>query len=288
VLPGRQTDGASLARLMRDEGVTIAVGVQTVWLGLVDHLEATGGALPALKRVLIGGSNCPDGLIRRMEASLGARVQTSWGMTEFSPTGTITPADAPEGERFTAGRPTMGLDLKLTDADGRTLPEQRGAVGHLKAKGHSIIARYYRADADSLDEEGYFDTGDLASIDAAGYVTISGRSKDLIKSGGEWINPVEIETIVGRDPALALVAVIGRPDRKWGERPLLVVEPRQGEEVDPQRLIALLRGEVADWWIPDQVARVSAMPLAASGKIDKNRLREDYARGVLEGERVAR
>lgn len=288
VLPGRHTDGVSLARLIRDEGVTIAVGVQTVWLGLVDHLEATGGTLSALKRVLIGGSNCPDALIRRMEEVLGARVQTSWGMTEFSPTGTITPPDAPEGARTSAGRPTMGLDLKLTDAEGRTLPEQRGVEGRLKAKGHSVMARYFGAAADSLDEEGYFDTGDLATIDAEGYVTICGRSKDLIKSGGEWINPVEIETIVGRHSAVALVAVIGRPDPRWGERPLLVVEPRQGQAVDPQALVGLLRGRVADWWIPDRVARVATMPLAASGKIDKSRLREEHARGLLAGEPVTR
>ena len=288
VLPGRHTDGASLAALMRQERVTFAVGVQTVWLGVVDHLDATGGDLPDLQRILIGGSNCPEALIRRLEERLGARVQTSWGMTELSPTGTIAPLDAPASAPRASGRPVMGLDLKLVDAAGRTLAEQRGVVGHLRVKGASVVDRYFRADSDALDDEGYFDTGDLAIIDDAGNLTISGRSKDLIKSGGEWINPAEIEDIVGHHPTVGLVAVIGREDAKWGERPVLVVEPRQGERVDPHALIAVLRGKIADWWLPGEVATVAAMPLAASGKIDKNQLRADYANGKIEGERIGR
>ena len=277
VLPGRHIDGASLARLMRDEGVTIAVGVQTVWVSVVDQLDATGEDLPQLERVLIGGSSCPEALIRRMESRLGARVQTSWGMTELSPLGTIAPMDAPRPDSTSSGRPPMGLDLKLTDADGIALPEQRGAVGHLKVRGPSVVDRYFQGEDDALDAEGYFDTGDLASLDADGNLTICGRSKDLIKSGGEWINPNEIEAIVGDHPDISLVAVIGRSDAKWGERPLLIVEPRRGREVEPGALLAALRGKVADWWIPDRVVQVRAMPLAASGKIDKTRLRVDYA-----------
>jgi 3-(methylthio)propionyl---CoA ligase len=289
VLPGRQADGASLATLMREEGVTVAAGVQTVWQGVIDHLDAVGGDLPDLKRVIIGGSNCPDALIRRMEARLGARVQTSWGMTELSPLGTIAPPDEPSSEARGSeargsGRPTMGLDLKLTDAHGVTLAQQRGVVGYLKVKGASVLDRYFKAEAAALDAEGYFDTGDLASIDEAGNLTICGRSKDLIKSGGEWINPTEIEDIVGRDSAVGQVAVIGRLDAKWGERPVLIVEPRQGEAVDPQALLGMLRGKVADWWIPDQVVQVASMPLAATGKIDKTRLRADYVEGRIAAE----
>jgi fatty-acyl-CoA synthase len=181
VLPGRHADGASLAAIMRDEGVTVAAGVQTVWLGVLDHLDATGGHLPQLERVIIGGSSCPDSLIRRMEDRLGARVQTSWGMTELSPLGTVARRDAAPSKTRASGRPPMGLDLKLTDADGVTLPEQRGVMGHLKVKGASVIDRYFKAEADALDDEGYFDTGDLASLDEAGNLTICGRSKDLIK-----------------------------------------------------------------------------------------------------------
>jgi acyl-CoA synthetase (AMP-forming)/AMP-acid ligase II len=288
VLPGRHTDGASLAALMRAERVTVAVGVQTLWLGLVDHLDAAGGDLPDLQRVLIGGSSCPEALIRRFEQRLGARVQTSWGMTELSPMGTIAPPDLAASDELGSGRPLMGLDLKLTDADGTTLPEQRGVTGHLKVKGPSVVDRYYGAEAGVLDEEGYFDTGDLAIIDAAGNLTISGRSKDLIKSGGEWINPNEIEAIVGVDPAVGLVAVIGRDDPKWGERPVIMVEARKDRRIDAAAILAGLRGRVADWWLPDEVVVVPAMPLAASGKIDKNRLRADYASGKYGAEQVGR
>jgi fatty-acyl-CoA synthase len=278
VLPGRHTDGASLAALMRDESVTFAAGVQTVWLGVLDHLDAVGGDLPKLKRILIGGAKCPDALIRRMEERLGVQVQTSWGMTELSPCGTMSsPVVATPLSTRASGRPPMGLDLKLTDANGATLPQQRGAVGHLKVKGASVLDRYFKAETDALDAEGYFDTGDLASIDADGNLTISGRSKDLIKSGGEWINPAEIEEIIGTHASVGLVAVIGRTDAKWGERPVLIVEPRRGQFVEAQALLRSLRGKVPDWWIPDQVVQIDSMPLAATGKIDKNQLRADYA-----------
>jgi fatty-acyl-CoA synthase len=172
----------------------------------------------------------------------------------------------------------VGLDLKLTNAQGVTLPEQRNVTGHLKVKGASVVARYFKAKADPLDDEGYFDTGDLASIDNEGNLTIAGRSKDLIKSGGEWINPAEIEAIVGRLPGVGLVAVIGQADPKWGERPILVVEPQKSHSLDDKALLDALRGNVADWWIPDQVIQVAQMPLAATGKIDKIRLRAEYAR----------
>jgi fatty-acyl-CoA synthase len=182
----------------------------------------------------------------------------------------------------------MGLDLKLTDADGVTLPEQRGAVGHLKVKGCAVVDRYFKATSDALDEEGYFDTGDLAMIDAAGNVTLCGRSKDLIKSGGEWINPNEIEVIVGRHPAVGAAAVIGRPDEKWGERPVLIVSPRQGHALDAQEVLDTLRGQVEDWWLPDEIAQIASMPLAATGKIDKQQLRADYASGRIVGRAVSR
>jgi fatty-acyl-CoA synthase len=281
VLPGRHTDGASLAAIMRDENVSVAAGIQTLWLGVLDHLDAVGGELPALKRILIGGANCPDALIRRMEQRFGARVQSSWGMTELSPVGTIASPDVPAIGARASGRAVMGLDLKLTDAQGVLLPRQRGVVGHLKVKGASVIERYFKAEISALDDEGYFDTGDLASIDEAGNVSICGRTKDLIKSGGEWINPAEIEDILGTHPAVGLAAVIGRSDTKWGERPVLVVEWRQGLSADAPALLEFLRGKVAGWWLPDQILEVDAMPLAATGKIDKNQLRADYANGKL-------
>ena len=278
VLPGRQMDGKSLAQVMRDEAVTVAVGVHTLWLGVLDHLEASGGELPALQRILIGGSTCPEALIRRLEQRLGVEVQTSWGMTEMSPLGTIAPPAAGRRGDRASGRPPLGVDLKLTDAHGVRLSEQRNVVGHLKVKGASAIDAYYQTEQSALDAEGYFDTGDLASIDEYGNVTIAGRSKDLIKSGGEWINPTEIEDIIGHHSGVGLVAVIGRPDVKWGERPMLVVESRAGHAFDAAELHAFLKGKVADWWLPDDIVEVKTMPLAATGKIDKNRLRAMFAR----------
>jgi fatty-acyl-CoA synthase len=276
VLPGRFLDGRSVARLMCDERVSLAAGVPTVWLGLLDYLDQADIQLPALRRVIVGGSQCPQTLIERLESRLGIIVQTSWGMTELSPLGTISAPDGHRGHKASAGRPPMGLDLKLTNAAGERLPQQRGMVGHLKVKGASVVDRYFGSTEPATDHEGYFDTGDLAIIDPSGELIISGRSKDLIKSGGEWINPTEIEDIIGTLEAVALAAVIGRPDAKWGERPILVIELHQGHAINDDILLASLRGRVADWWIPDAVLRVTSMPLAATGKIDKVRLRADF------------
>jgi fatty-acyl-CoA synthase len=170
----------------------------------------------------------------------------------------------------------MGIDLLLTDADDVPLAEQRGHEGRLKVRGASVIERYFGHDEPAVDADGWFDTGDLAVIDEQGDVSITGRVKDLIKSGGEWINPGEIEAIVGALPEVALVAVIGRAHPKWGERPILIVEPRAGAEMTDEALLGALRGRVASWWLPDAIVRVPAMPLATTGKIDKLRLRADH------------
>lgn len=283
VLPGRNLDGASLVKLLIEEEVTLAAGVQTVWLSVVQHLEETGQKTPHLRRVLIGGSKCPESLIRRLEAGFGADIQTSWGMTELSPVGTISPPTSSGVVPGASGRPAMGLDLKLTDLSGQMLDEQRGRVGHLWVKGASVVDRYYRDMSDVLDDEGYFDTGDLAKIDEEGNLTICGRSKDLIKSGGEWINPAEIEEIVGALPEVAQVAVIGRSDDKWGERPVLIVETHAGAALDQGMVLDSLKDRIAQWWLPDAVVHVESLPLAATGKIDKLRLREDYEAGSMSG-----
>jgi len=275
VLPGRVTDGTRLARLIREEGVTVTAGVPTVWLGLVDHVEASGEGVPDLQRIVLGGSACPESLMNRLEQTLGVRVQTSWGMTELSPTGTLSP---PAHFARASGTTSIGLDMKLTDADGVDLPEQRGVVGHLKVRGASVVNRYLGAPAPAVDADGWFDTGDLASIDQTGALTIAGRAKDLIKSGGEWINPGEIEEIVGGMEGVALAAVIARADPKWGERPVLVVELRAG--IEDAAFRAALKGRVPDWWLPDEIERVAAMPQAATGKIDKVRLRALYGQGA--------
>ncbi|MDF7774804.1 AMP-binding protein [Sphingomonas sp. AOB5] len=276
VLPGRHQDGASLAALIEAEQVTVAAGVATVWLGLADHLDQTGGDVPSLDRILLGGSPVPQALMDRLEARLGVKVQTSWGMTELSPLGTTTPPGAIERSAAKSGRPPLGVDLLLTDANGAALPEQRGQEGRLRVRGASVVHRYFGHDAPATDAEGWFDTGDLATIDDSGQISITGRAKDLIKSGGEWINPQEIEAIVGELPEVALAAVVGRAHPKWGERPILVVEPCRGAEISDETLLETLRARVASWWLPDAIIRVVAMPLAMTGKIDKKRLRIDH------------
>ena len=274
VLPGRAMDGASLAALINAEEVTVAVGIATVWLGLVEQLEANGGEVASLQRVVVGGAPLPLALMQRIEARLGVEVQTSWGMTELSPGGTFAPSG---GDRDAAlsGRPAMGIDLLITDADGVALAEQRNVEGHLRVRGDAVVARYFGEAANAVDAEGWFATGDLAKIDADGNLIITGRAKDLIKSGGEWINPVEIETLVSRLPEVSLAAVIGRSHPKWGERPILLVQTRE-TAISDEALLAPLRESVAPWWIPDAVIRISKMPLAATGKIDKIRLRAEY------------
>jgi acyl-CoA synthetase (AMP-forming)/AMP-acid ligase II len=280
VLPGRSTDPVHLYELIVKERVSVAAAVQTVWLGLVEHLERAGGELPSLRRIIIGGSHCPEALLRRIEERLDVRVQPSWGMTELSPLGTIEPPNVPPrpGPR-TSGRAPMGLDMKLVDAEGVALPDQRMRVGRLMVRGASVADRYFDQSGPSLDAEGYFDTGDLAMIDEAGYLTITGRAKDLIKSGGEWINPREIEDLIGTLPEVGLAAVVGRPDPKWGERPVLIVEPRAQRSIDQEALLAALRGKVPAWWLPEKIVIVERMPLAATGKIDKQRLRAEQAGG---------
>jgi len=275
VLPGRQTDGASLARLIAEAQVTIGVAVPTVWLGLVEYLEATGETLPSLERIIVGGTPLAPALMERVEQRLGVTVQTSWGMTELSPSGTVAAPHDPARDAALSGRPAIGVDLCITDADGRPLPRQRDAEGHLQVRGAAVVDRYFGQEETATDADGWFATGDLARIDKAGNLMITGRAKDLIKSGGEWINPAEIEAVIGALPQVSLAAVIGRTDVKWGERPILLVEMCD-DEMSDEALLAPLRGRVASWWIPDAVVRLDAMPLAPTGKIDKIRLRAQY------------
>ncbi|PKP82682.1 MAG: AMP-dependent synthetase [Alphaproteobacteria bacterium HGW-Alphaproteobacteria-18] len=276
VLPGRRSDGASLARLIAEEKVTLAVGVPTVWLGLMDHLDETGTRLPSLQRIIVGGAPMPPALMARIERGLGITVQTSWGMTELSPLGVIMPPNARIRPPEVSGRPAVGMDLLLTDAGGQPLPQQRGGEGHLRVRGPSVVGRYLGHERPAAGPDGWFPTGDLARIDEQGQLIITGRAKDLIKSGGEWINPAEIEAIISALPEVSLAAVIGQPDPKWGERPHLIVELRGEQEVDDNTLLAALEGKVANWWIPDSVIRLRSMPLAATGKIDKQKLRADF------------
>lgn len=278
VLPGRKMDGASLARLIVEEEVTMAVGVPTVWLGLVEHAEATGITMPTLKRITVGGAPIAPALMERIESRLGVKVQTSWGMTELSPSGTVAPLFE-RSQAALSGRPAIGVDLLLTDADGQALPGQRGVEGQLRVRGAAVVERYFGEQDRASDADGWFATGDLARIDEQGNLAITGRVKDLIKSGGEWINPAEIEAVIGSLPEVGLAAVIGRPDPKWGERPILLIEMREAQVISDEDLLACLHGHVASWWIPDAIYRLPRMPLATTGKIDKIRLRAEYGSG---------
>ena len=276
VLPGRNADGASLAKLIADEEVTIAVGVPTIWMGVFDHLDANGIELPSLERIMVGGAPMSTALMERIEGR-GIEVQTTWGMTELSPLGTATPSGTSIRDPRKSGRPAPGVDLLLTDENGDPLPQQRRSEGHLWVRGPAVVERYFGQDTVAT-KNGWFDTGDLARIDDEGNLEITGRSKDLIKSGGEWINPAEIEAIITSLPAVSQAAVIGRVDPKWGERPLLLIELREGADTSDEDLKAALTGKVANWWIPQEVVRLPRMPLAATGKIDKLRLRGEYCR----------
>ncbi|MGD9811969.1 MAG: AMP-binding protein [Sphingobium sp.] len=276
VLPGRNLDGAHLARLIGAEGVTIAAGVPTVWFDVFDYLDRSGTDVPSLKRIIVGGAPTPPALVARMETR-GIEVQTTWGMTELSPLGTASPPGIRHTDPALSGRPALGLDLMLTDHDGVMLEQQRGKEGSLWVRGPAVVERYFGQEQ-STTSNGWFPTGDLATIDGLGNLQITGRSKDLIKSGGEWINPAEIEAAVAAHPSVSLAAVIGCADPKWGERPLLLVELREDEDPSDDDLIAVLRGKIANWWIPKEIVRIRHMPLAATGKIDKLRLRDEYCR----------
>ncbi len=279
VLPGRRSDGSALARLIAAEAVTMAVGVPTVWLGLMEYVESSGSELPSLKRIVTGGAAMSPSLKERLERRLGVVVQTSWGMTELSPSGTVSSPNIPSQSAVVSGRPAVGVDLLLTDAEGHALPEQRNVEGHLRVRGAAIVARYFGQHTKATDLEGWFPTGDLAKIDSEGNLLITGRDKDLIKSGGEWINPSEIEALVGSIPGVSLAVVIGRSDPKWGERPVLLVETRGSQHISDAELLAPLQGRVAPWWIPDAVLRIPQMPLAPTGKIDKMALRTQFGDG---------
>ncbi len=276
VLPGRHTDGLNLARLIAGQNVTVAVGVPTVWLRLAEDVSAARMKLPTLQRIIVGGAPMPPALKARLESELAVTVQTTWGMTELSPVGTVAPLSDTVRPAELSGRPAIGVDLMLADEFGVPLARQRGQEGRLHVRGAAVVERYFGQDTPATTPDGWFDTGDLARIDLRGNLMITGRAKDLIKSGGEWINPAEIEGVINALPQVALAAVIGRSDEKWGERPVLMVELRDGQRISDEELLGTLRGRVAAWWIPDAVIRLASMPLAGTGKIDKMQLRANH------------
>ena len=285
VLPGAQLDGKSLYELFEAEQVTFSAGVPTVWQGLLGHVKQNHLKFSTLKRTVIGGSSCPPAMIKTFQDEYGVKVLHAWGMTEMSPIGTVCHlkykhANLPAADRFaievTAGRAVYGVDMKIVNDAGEELPWDGKAFGDLLVKGYSVIRGYFKDDGGDPLKDGWFPTGDVATITPDGYVQITDRSKDVIKSGGEWISSIDLENIAVAHPAVAQAAVIGIAHPKWDERPLLVVVKKPGAEVTREELLTFFDGKIAKWWLPDDVAFAEAIPLGATGKMLKTKLREQF------------
>ena len=291
IMPGAQLDGASVYELLDRERVTFSAGVPTVWLGLLQHLRDNGLALNHLRRMVVGGAALPEAILTAFEDDYGVEVIHAWGMTETSPLGTIGGVPAGMGElspaertriKLRQGRPPFGVELKLADEHGAELPWDGKTSGRLLVRGFAVAGGYFNAgDTGLLDPQGFFDTGDVATIDHHANMAITDRAKDVIKSGGEWISSIEIENLACGHPKSALAAVIGVPHPKWDERPLLLVKLKPGETATREEYLAFLDGKIAKWWMPDDVVFVDDIPLGATGKIDKKLIRQTFADYVL-------
>jgi 3-(methylthio)propionyl---CoA ligase len=286
ILPGRHLDGPSLANLLNTEKVTFTAGVPTVWLGLLQHLRASGERLDTVERIMTGGSAAPPLLIEAFRDEYGIEVEHGWGMTELSPVGTYNaPKPAQQGldkdqaaqHMLKQGRILPGIDMKIVDGEGRELPWDGVAFGDLMVRGPWIACAYYGEPPNSaLDQDGWFATGDVATIDPDGFMEITDRSKDVIKSGGEWISSIALENIAVSHPDVAEAAVVAASHPKWDERPLLLVVPAPGKNVDTASILALYEGKVAKWWLPDDVIVVQELPHTATGKLLKTAIRNRY------------
>jgi len=289
VMPGRHLDGASLEQLMNQERVTMAAGVPTVWMGLLQHLRGSSARLETVQRIMTGGSACPPLLIEAFGKEYGVPVEHGWGMTEISPVGTYNkPKPAHQGLDevgrlrlgLKQGRILPGLDMKIVDDEGNELPWDGVAFGDLKVRGPWVTSAYYGDPPGSaVDADGWFATGDVATIDPDGVMEITDRSKDVIKSGGEWISSIALENIAVSHPDVVEAAVIAARHPKWDERPLLLVVPKPGSAVTPESVLALYEDKVAKWWLPDEILVVDELPHTATGKLQKTALRsmfQDY------------
>jgi len=297
VLPGAKLDGESLCELFTTEEVTFTAGVPTVWLGLVAHLEQKGTSLPHLKRLMTGGSAVAPSLIETLERDHGIEVYHCWGMTELSPIGTYGGMKRAmltmcETERFAfkakQGRAPFGVEMTIMDDEDRIQPCDGKTFGRLMVRGAAVVGRYFKEEGrDILDGGGWFDTGDIATIDEHGFMQITDRAKDVIKSGGEWISSIEIENLALGHPAVAEAAVIGVPHPKWDERPLLIVVKKPGAALERADLLRFLEGKIVKWWMPDDVAFIEELPHTATGKIQKTALRALFKDYVLPVQRQA-
>ncbi len=286
VFPGVALDGASLYELFEKERVTFTAGVPTVWLALLQHMQANKLKLSTLKYAVIGGSAAPPAMIEAFDKEFGVEVLHAWGMSEMSPLGTVnhpkekhhtfSPKDL-LAVRLKQGRPPFGVEMKIVDDSGKELPRDGKAFGDLLVRGPWITSGYFKGEGGQvLDKDGWFATGDVATIDPDGYMQITDRSKDVIKSGGEWISSIDLENAAMAHPAVAEAAVIGVAHPKWDERPLLIVHRKPDASIDKKELIEFLGSKVAKWWLPDDVQFVEAIPHTATGKILKTKLRETF------------
>jgi fatty-acyl-CoA synthase len=285
VMPGMKLDGASIHEMLTAYRVSCTAAVPTIWLMLLQHLEAGGGKLPDLKRVVIGGSACPRAIAQKFEDAYGVQVIHAWGMTEMSPLGslcTLKPeyaslsGDAKLDILQKQGHPPFMVEMKIEDDAGRVVPWDGKSFGRLMVRGPAVARAYYKDDGDILDGEGFFDTGDVATMDPSGYMQITDRTKDVIKSGGEWISSIDLENLAVGHPKVAEAAVIGIRHPKWDERPLLVIVMKKGESISKDDILGFMRGKVANWWMPDDVVFVDEIPHTATGKIQKTTLRERF------------
>ncbi len=287
VLPGPALDGKSLLELITQEGVSSALGVPTVWLGLLNAAKAANVRMSSLRTVTIGGSAAPPSIITAFQQEHGARVLHAWGMTEMSPLGTacvLLPRhkdlsdDARMAIQLKQGRPIFGVDLRLVDDTGAVLPHDGKTSGHLQTKGPWVASAYFKHKDDGQHtKDGWFFTGDIATIDPDGYMQITDRSKDVIKSGGEWISSIDLEHTAMLHPKVAQAAAIGVAHERWGERPLLVVVKRQDAELTKEVLREFLESRLVKWWLPDAIEFVDALPIGPTGKVLKRQLRETFA-----------
>jgi fatty-acyl-CoA synthase len=291
VLPGAGLDGASLYELFEKEQVTFSGGVPTVWLGLLQHLQKNGLKFTRPWRSVVGGSACPPALMRAFRDDYGVHISHAWGMSEMSPLGTYGTLKnkhlaLSEAERFAVeikqGRPIFGVDIKIVDDAGAELPRDGKAFGDIHVRGPWVVSGYYKLDKDPR-VNGWFPTGDVGTLDADGFLQITDRSKDVIKSGGEWISSIDLENVAMAHPAVQEAAVIGVAHPKWDERPLLVVVKKPGHETTKDELIAHFTGKIAKWWTPDDVVFVAEIPHTATGKISKLQLRQQFKEHKLPG-----
>jgi fatty-acyl-CoA synthase len=290
VMPGAKLDGASVLELLTNYRVSCTAAVPTVWLALLQHLESNGGKLPDLRRVVIGGAACPRAIVKTFQEVYGVEVVHAWGMTEMSPLGTVGTlkpdyAGLAGEERLDIqakqGHAPFTVELKITDDAGAEVPRDGKTSGSLKVRGPAVARAYFKQDGSILDAEGFFDTGDVATIDPAGYMQITDRAKDVIKSGGEWISSIELENLAVGHPKVAEAAVIGVRHPKWDERPLLVVVLKPGQSAGKAEILDFMRGKTASWWMPDDLVFVPEIPHTATGKIQKTALREQFRDYVL-------